>query len=978
MEFTPTKTNLSVGQTLHGYTVQRIAELPDIQAQFIQLEHVSGAKHIHIARDDDNHSFTSVFPTVPQDSTGVAHILEHMVLAGSQKYDCKDPFFSMIPRSLNTFMNAFTSSDWTAYPFSTRNQADYFNLLSIYLDAVFFPLLTSYTFMREGHRLEYTNPSDASSGLAFQGIVFNEMKGGMASDSAVMSELLGQAVYPDLTYAHNSGGDPENILDLTWENLRAFHAKHYHPSNAYMFSYGNLPLEQHLEAINRLALSQFEKLEVDTSIPDQARFTAPHTLEGTYPSSETERKSQVALSWMTVPSYDSYQVLQMQVLSDVLLGNPAAPLRKALIDSSLGENLASGSGYSNDFRQGRFGAGLKGTDPQHAEAIQKIILDTLETVADSGLEASAVESSLHQLEIQTKEVSNSGFPYSLRLFFGVAGTWIYGGDPLSELNFNHNLERLQLERKAPNFWQDLIRRELLDNPHRALVILTPDPEKAKQKLEAEAKRLEGIEATLSEEAKQKVVTDALQLLKMQDEDDNVDMLPTLEVSDIRTTVPDVQYQRLERPGLTVGLCPQPTNGLVYLDVQLDFSALAEAQKDLLAVYTFALTKSGAAGQSYLEIAARLEAYTGGVAAGVAVASTPDQLNGNVQHFSLSGKALTRNVGELIALMHDFLGQPNFQAERLLQLLRQQRSGLQAGVVQNGHGYARSLASAQLSPASALRERMSGLSLLARLKVLTESDAVALEELCSQLAELTAVLNSGTAAICVTAEQSTLDQLVNDSSLEPLFSLLEGEKVPASSTTSLQPHQPQARTTDVPVAYNAKVIKTVAYSHPDAPALLALASLLTSSYTLRELREKGGAYGGFASYDPQNGLFSFSSYRDPHIRRTFEVFEGALKHVLSDEVGLRETKEALIQSGGSLDPLTSPDTLGRSRFFGDLGGYTAERQEAFRQHLVALTLEDLRRVAQTYLSSSDFAIAVISNPDKVAEVKAELQLEVAGI
>jgi presequence protease len=978
MEFTLTPTNLSVGQQLHGYTVKRIAELPDIQAQFIELEHTSGAKHIHIARNDDNHSFTSVFPTVPQDSTGVAHILEHMVLAGSQKYPCKDPFFSMIPRSLNTFMNAFTSSDWTAYPFSSRNEVDYFNLLSVYLDAVFFPLLTHTTFMREGHRLEYTDPSDASSGLAFQGIVFNEMKGGMASDSAVMSKLLGKALYPDLTYAHNSGGEPENILDLTWENLQTFHAKHYHPSNAFMFSYGNLPLERHLEAINRLALSKFAKLEVDTSIPDQPRFAAPHSLEGSYPSSETERKSQVALVWMTVPSFDSYQVLQMQVLSDVLLGNPAAPLRKALIDSSLGENLASGSGYSNDFRQGRFGAGLKGTDPQHAETIQKIILDTLEAVAQSGLDAHAVESSLHQLEIQTKEVSNSGFPYSLRLFFAVAGTWIYGGDPLAELNFNESLERLQLERQAPHFWQDLIRRELLDNPHRALVILKPDPEKAKAQLEAEAQRLEGIEQGLSEEAKQKVVADALQLLQMQDDVDNVDILPTLEVSDIRTTVPDVQYQQLERPGLTVGLCPQPTNGLVYIDVQLDFSVLSEAQKDLLAVYTFALTKSGAAGQSYLEIAAQLEAYTGGIAAGIAVASSPDRLEENVQHFSLSGKALLRNAPQLIGLMHDFLSQPNFEADRLIQLLRQQRSGLQAGVVQNGHGYARSLASAQLSPTAALRERLSGLSLLARLKVLTESDPAALEGLCSQLAELTAVLHTGNAALCVTAEQSTLDSFAENQTLEPLYTLLEGEKAAPTVSTGLQPRQPQARTTDVPVAYNAKVIQTVAYNHPDAPALLALASLLTSSYTLRELREKGGAYGGFASYDPQNGLFSFSSYRDPHIRRTFEVFENALEYVLSDEIGLREATEALIQSGGSLDPLTSPDTLGRSRFFGDLGGYSKTRQEQFRSQLVAVTLEDLRRVASSYLGSPNFAIALISNPDKVAEVKEELKLEVAGI
>ncbi len=324
-----------------------------------------------------------------------------LVLAGSQRYPVRDPFFSMTRRSLATFMNAMTSADWTMYPFSTRNAKDYMNLMQVYLDATFFPMLAEDSFKQEGIRFEFETPDDPKSGLRYKGIVFNEMKGALASSSAAMQKAVGKALFPGLTYSHISGGDPEHIPDLTWSMLREFHATHYHPSNANFYTYGDQPLEKTLEVIEANVLSQFQRIKVDTAIPDVTRFKHPTSLTEPYPAPPGEdlsRKAQALVAWVTVKSADSFHLLSMRVLSEVLLGNAGAPLRKALIDSKLGTAMADGSGLQDDYRESVFGAGLKDIDEADAHKVEQLVLDTLGDLADNGLnsirEARALECGL--------------------------------------------------------------------------------------------------------------------------------------------------------------------------------------------------------------------------------------------------------------------------------------------------------------------------------------------------------------------------------------------------------------------------------------------------------------------------------------------------------------------------------------------------------------------------------------------------------
>ncbi|GEM47941.1 insulinase family protein [Deinococcus cellulosilyticus] len=945
-----------VGQTLHGYEVIRIASVPDLHGTLIELRHRSGARHIHIERDDPNLTFMVSFKTIPTDDTGVAHILEHLVLGGSEKFPVKDPFFMMMPRSLNTFMNALTGDDVTMYPFSTRNEKDFFNLMSIYLDAVFFPTLDEWKFKREAHRFEFTDPSDPQSPLTVQGIVYNEMKGTRADANSSFNNLLGKALYPDLTYARDSGGDPAAIVNLTYEQLKDFHARYYHPSNAYFFTYGNSDLGGILQLIDAWALGRFEAQPFNFEVGVQPQFEAPVTVRETYPSSDTDHKSIVALAWMTAPATDLYTTLKLSVLSSVLLGNSAAPLQKALIDSGLGQALAPGSGFNNSFAQTRFVAGLRGTNPEDAPAIEALILEVLKGLVEQGIPDELIDSAIHKIELYRKHVSNSGYPYSLKVAFSFLSEWMYGADPVESLNFNHHLEQLEAERKEGRVLENLIRTELLDNPHRALVILEASTTRAQEEAEQEQKFIQEAQSKMNEHDQQKVVHDALKVLSLQDDPGNLDALPNLEISDVNTTIPDVPYETSASEGTSVALVPQPTNGLVYVEALLYTHHLNDDQKDLLNLLSTAITRSGAGERDEVELARHLEAVTGGVSATISVHAKPENSLVSSETFTLSGKALVRNQSALLEVMRDMLFAPRFTPGRLRQLIKQQLVALESGIARAGHSYATRTAASQLSPVVALRERQAGLT---QLNVLRKYASASDQELADLLIEFQQIVNDalrGGLWMCITAEQEQLEALKAESL--QLFSTPK-ENLPQTPLQSAE-LAPVARLTESLVSFNAMSFRGVPYTHPDAAPLFILSQILTDTFLIPEIREKGGAYGAFSSYDTQAGVFSMSTYRDPQLSRSYRVFVEVLDRVRAGELEPRHLKEGILSACSALDPLTSPDTIGSNRVYGDLGGFTRERQEAFRTQILQTTLEDLKRVTDTYLKPELAAYATVTS------------------
>ena len=956
-----------------GYAITRRETLERLDGAYLELEHqTTGARHIHIETPDDNNGFAVFFPTPPTDSTGVAHILEHVVLAGSQRFPVRDPFFSMTRRSLATFMNALTGSDWTMYLFSTRNAKDFKNLLDVYLDATFFPKLSEDSFKQEGIRFEYEDPADPNSGLRYKGVVFNEMKGALATPGAAVDRAVGKALFPGLPYAYVSGGDPQDIPNLTWDHLKQFHARYYHPSNARFYTYGNQSLETTLETIERSALSRFQRIEVDSSIPDVKRFAQPTAAVEPYPAvaaEDNEPKAEALTAWVTVPSADSFRALAMKVLSEVLLSNAGSPLRKALIDSGLGSALADGSGFHDDYKEAVFGAGLKGVAAEDAEKVQQVVLETLERAADRGVDASQVDAAIHHLEFEKRERSNAGLPYALRILFASMPAYLYGGDPLSSMDFDADLEHLEQARAEGRFFENLIRAELLDNQHRALLTVVPDTELEERQRQAELDRLAAVESKLSGQDKKKIVEDALRLKADQEAKQDLEALPTLELTDIPMKFEDVPSRDVNVRRATVEFYPQPTNGITYLDLRTDFSALSTEQKDLLPLFSRALTQSGAAGQDYVQIAARIAAHTGGVGAAAQVQSLAAN-DDYLQSFVVSGRALDRNAQPFIELLTDLVARLEVEPRRLKEVIAEISTRLETSIAGLGFQFALLRAHSKLSSEGAINDRLQGIGMLHTMRGLARLAEKDLGPVIARLDEIRKVLfRSGALRIVVTCEEAMIQPL--EELLTGLVGALppDGAHVAPAKVAPLET-APEARTAPVPVAFNVRIFKTVRFVHPDAPALLVLANYLRDTFLHRELREKGGAYGGYAQAGVASGTFYFGSYRDPNITRTYDVFDQAVRWVTDHEIDPENLKEAILGACGDVDPLESPDIKGRREATNRSTGFTREARERFKQRLLKVSADDLRRVTHSYFMAAPAVQTTVAGADLIEEARRE--------
>uniref|UniRef100_A0A672NYW5 Presequence protease, mitochondrial n=1 Tax=Sinocyclocheilus grahami TaxID=75366 RepID=A0A672NYW5_SINGR len=483
----------TVGQKIHGFTVKEVTAVPDLFLTSVKLSHdATGAQYLHAARDDSNNLFSVQFRTTPMDSTGVPHILEHTVLCGSQRFPCRDPFFKMLNRSLSTFMNAFTASDYTMYPFSTQNAKDFQNLLSVYLDAVFFPCLRELDFWQEGWRLEHKTPTDPSSLLMFKGVVFNEMKGEFSDNERLYAQHLQNKLLPDHTYAVVSGGEPLAIPDLTWEQLKHFHATHYHPSNARFFTYGDLPLEQHLQQIEEEALSKFERAEPNTAVPPQKHWDKPRVDHVTcMPDAlapDPVKQNTLCMSYLLGDITDTFEAFTLSLLSSLMISGPNSPFYKALIEPGIGSDFSSSVGFDGSTRLASFTIGLQGMAEADTETVKHIIAQSIDDIIATGFEEEQIGALLHKIEIQMKHQSTS---FGLALASYIASCWNHDGDPVQLLKISENVSRFrQCLKENPRYLQDKVQHYFKDNTHRLTLTMSPDERFLEKQAEAEEQKLQ--------------------------------------------------------------------------------------------------------------------------------------------------------------------------------------------------------------------------------------------------------------------------------------------------------------------------------------------------------------------------------------------------------------------------------------------------------------------------------------------------------
>lgn len=926
----------------------------------------TGALHFHLDSDQSENVFLVGFRTVPTDSTGVAHILEHTALCGSERYPVRDPFFMMIRRSLNTFMNAFTSSDWTAYPFATQNRKDYFNLLDVYLDAAFFPRLDPLDFSQEGHRLEFENPTDPTSPLSFKGVVFNEMKGAMGSAASRFYQAFTQNLFEENTYHFNSGGDPAEITELTYEQLKAFHALHYHPSNSFVVTFGSISADEIQEKLHERVFSRFDALNEEIAVPLETRFTEPKYAVERYPVEEgasLEKKTALFLGWLLPESTDLATVLRAELITGLLIDNSASPLRDYLETSPLGTHPASLTGLETGTREMFWVCGLEGAEPESAAQFEKEVLTLLEEVAEKGVDPSQIEAMIHQMEMTHREIQGGAYPYGLHLILGVLPTFIHRADPFVFLDIDEALIELRREAEDPTFVGRWIRTFFLENSHRLQLTITPDPELNRREAEAEAAKLEKISAQLTDNDRSEIVAQAKALLARQAEvqaDDSI--LPRVGIEDIPKEIEIPTGSTTSLRGTSCAYYSATTRGLVYQDVILSLPPLSLIENERLALFSSFWGELGAGELDYRSRQAQIALVSGGIGASLLYQTKRGSSDQTTGFLALSSKGLERNHASFSELVYSQLKATRFdELEHIRDLYVRNASLRERSVIGNGHQLAMLSAAATHTPLAALSHRMSGLMGIASMKREAEQlDDDRLSQLVTEMKAVYQKVTSGAQQLLLVGEESeqsqqleTLSRLFGES--EPFEPSLFDPMIPLSE-------RDQIWTAPVPVQFCAKAYRTVSEDHPDAAALRVLALVLRNGYLHRAIREQGGAYGGGAIQDGKLGVFKFFSYRDPRLMETFEDFDHSLSWIRSGEVTSQMLEEAILGVISAIDKPSTPAGEARRAFYDLLSGSTPEERREQRARVLEVTQEDLLRVTECYFDPENGRISAITSEE----------------
>lgn len=968
------------GQKIHGFTVKEVVAVPDLFLTAVKLTHdKTGAQYLHAARDDSNNLFSVQFRTTPMDSTGVPHILEHTVLCGSERYPCRDPFFKMLNRSLSTFMNAFTASDYTMYPFSTQNGKDFQNLLSVYLDAVFSPCLREQDFWQEGWRLENENPTDPNSPLVFKGVVFNEMKGAFSDNESLYAQHLQNKLYPDHTYSVVSGGEPLAIPDLTWEQLKQFHATHYHPSNARFFTYGDLPLEPHLKQIEEEALSRFEHIDPKTEVPSQPRWTSPkadHVTCSPDPlAPDPNKQNTVCVSYLLGDITDTFEGFTLSLLSSLMISGPNSPFYKSLIEPKIGTDFSSVVGYDGSTKEASFSIGLQGVAEEDVERVKQIISQTIDKVIENGFEEKRIEALIHKIEIQIKHQSAN---FGLSLASYIASSWNHDGDPVELLQIGDSVTKFrQALKENPGFLQDKVKQYFKENTHRLTLSMSPEESYLEKQAKAEEEKLQKKIQVLSDSDRKQIYEKGLELLDAQSKTQDASCLPALKVSDIEPTIPVTPVQISTAGGVPVQYCEQPTNGLVYFRAVCNLNTLPEDLRIFVPLFCSVITKMGCGALDYRQQAQQMELRTGGMSVSTLVSPDSNELNAYEQGIVLSSSCLERNVPHMFQLWSDIFNNPHFDdEERLRVLVMQSAQELANGISYSGHLYAMTRAGRHLTPAGDLQETFGGMDQVTFMK--RTAEMADLSQILRTLPRIKihllnpdnmrCAINSTPQQISDTAahlEGFIKDVAKNRKERKPVRpNIIEKPLNPLDDTgprrklISEPSFHPCPMKTffqlPFPVNFISESIRAVPFSHKDYASLCILARMMTAKFLHGEIREKGGAYGGGAKMGG-GGLFTFYSYRDPNSVQTLSAFCNGIDWVKSGKFTQQDIDEAKLSVFSAVDSPVAPADKGMGQF---LSGLTDEMKQGHRQRLFAVDHKNLVDVAERYLSAGQKTCGVV--------------------
>ena len=921
---------------------QKNIPLLDVNAQ-IYNESEFNCKHIHLESDSNEKVFMVAFRTIPEDSTGVAHILEHTALCGSKKYPVRDPFFMMIRRSLNTFMNAFTSSDWTAYPFATLNKKDFNNLLGVYLDSAFFPNLDNLDFAQEGHRLEFQEKNNPESEIEIKGVVYNEMKGAMSSITSQLWHGMSKHLYSSSTYKHNSGGDPENIIDLSHEDLVNFHQKHYHPSNATFFTFGNIDPLEIQSFIKENVLDNFSPSDEVVAVKNEDRLESPKVVSDFYnPQPGDENNHHIVLSWLLNESHNPVQLLETYLMSNILLDNSASPLRKVLESTKLGKSPSPLTGLEADQKELVFAAGLEGVDSNKSKEVEKLIMDCLTKLVEDGVPKDLIDSSLHQLEIRQREITGSGMPFGLQIMLTCLPACIHNDNPLNVLDLDSAFNTIKNNLKTDNYIENLIDRSLIKNNHRLTYSLIPDTELNKKNEEKIQNKVFEITKNFSSDDKEKLIKLANDLEKRQNSIDDPEVLPKVTKEDIPKTRNYASPIAFAKNESTDYFYKSGTNGIVYHSMIFPCDALDENELKIASLFSNTLTDIGLGKDGYEDIQKYQSSITGGISA--SFITLPNKSDDTFKlALKVSSKSLEGNESYMQDLILRTVKESSFdETKRIEELLEFISSDNEKSVIQNGHILSMSNAASQISDIASTNDLTSGLRFIHNTnhlsKLIGEHD---------ELAKYLELLRSINSKISNTPSHLFTASALDKANLNLNFTIKENTHQYKNQNLVALQSNPIGWITGSQVCFCAEAFPTVDYKHEDAPALTVLGTVLRNGYLHSAIREKGGAYGAGASQDSNNKVFKFFSYRDPKCTETFNEFkksrEWSIKNITEEQL-----EEGVLGVISSIDKPLSPFGEAMSDFMSSLDQKTQDERLSFRSKVKECSLADLAMVSEKYL------------------------------
>lgn len=959
-------------ENLQAYTVISKQRIEELKSDGWLLKHnKTGARVALLSNDDENKVFYIGFRTPPKDSTGVAHIIEHTVLCGSEKYPIKDPFIELAKGSLNTFLNAMTYPDKTVYPVASCNDKDFKNLMDVYLDAVFHPNIyrEEKIFRQEGWHYEMENAGDD---LTINGVVYNEMKGAFSSPDDVLYREIMNSLYPHTSYAVESGGDPDVIPELTYEDFLAFHQRYYHPSNSYIYLYGDMDMEERLAYLDREYLSKYDALAVDSALVTEPPFGQCVLVEKEYSIMESEpEEGNTYLSYNVSlgENLDREVSVGFQALADAVVGAPGAPVRKALLDAGIGTDISSF--YEADVKQPYFSIVAKNAEGEQREAFVSIIEETLKSLSEDGVEKKALRAALNHDEFKYREADYGSYPKGLMYGLQMFETWLYDDKkPFDYLELGETYKTLKKEVDS-SFYEEMIRIRLLKNTHKSVVVVRPVKGLTGKRDKALAKKLAAKKAAMTQEEIARIVEETEALAAYQeapDREEDLKKIPLLAREDIGKKARPYCNEELHAGDTALLYHDIYTNGIGYLRFLFDLRQVPEELFPYVGLLQVMLGLVDTEKRSYSELYNEIHLQTGGIVPAVNVYTNADDLSKYKLTFELKVKTLYENLPKAFELAGEILTKSVYtDAKRLFELVAENRSAKQAQMMDAGHSLAAGQALSYLSKQAYLMDQVNGLAFYRLLEGLEKDFEGKKEELSDNMERLVRyIFRPENLMVDFTAERNGLEGL--EKLIEGLKAKLYRESVEGKPYVPRPVKKNEGLMSSAQIQYVCRAGNYADKGLSYTGALRVLKVVMSYEYLWMQVRVKGGAYGCMCQFG-KTGESYFVSYRDPNLEKTIEVYEKAADFVAGFDADERTMTQYIIGAVSALDMPLTPAAWGTYSLAGYMTGLAFEKVQKERDELLSADAETIRKLAAHIRAfMEDDCLCVVGNEDRIKAQK----------